>query len=64
MRNAAELGALAIGGVVVGIIGARPTPWLAGGRSALAGVVGLAVLAAWRGRVPEPEAGVGTIGSP
>jgi MFS family permease len=66
VRNAAELGALAVGGVIVGLIGARPTLWLAGGLSALAGVVGLAVLAAWRGRVPEPEPepGVGTIGSP
>ena len=72
VRNTAELAALAMGGVVVGLIGARPTLWLAGGLSALAGLVGLAVLAAWRGRVPEPELGrmpepepgVGTIGSP
>jgi hypothetical protein len=59
---------------VVGAIGARPTLWLAGGLSALAGLAGLAVLAAWRervaepepelGRVPEPQPGVGTIGSP
>ena len=53
VRNAAELGALAVGGVVVGSIGARSTLWLAGGLSALAGVVGLALLAAWRGRVAE-----------
>ena len=72
VRNTAELGALAMGGVVVGLIGSRLTLWLAGGLSALAGVAGLGVLAAWRGRVPEPElgrvpepeAGVGTIGSP
>jgi MFS family permease len=66
VRNAAELGALAVGGVVVGAIGARPTLWLAGGLSALAGLAGLAVLAAWRGRIPqpEPEPGMGTIGSP
>jgi MFS family permease len=64
VRNAAELGALALGGLVVGLIGARPTLWLAGGLSALAGVAGLAVLSARRGRVPEPDASVGTIGSP
>ena len=66
VRNAAELGALAIGGVVVGLIGARPTLWLAGGMSALAGVAGLAALTTWRGRAraPEPNPGVGTIGAP
>lgn len=66
VRNAAELGALAVGGAVVGAIGARPTLWLAGGLSALAGLTGLAVLAAWRGRMPhpEPEPDAGTIGSP
>jgi MFS family permease len=64
VRNAAELGALAVGGLVVGLIGARPTLWLAGGLSALAGIAGLAVLSAWRDRVPEPEPDVGTIGSP
>jgi MFS family permease len=62
VRNAAELGALAVGGVLVGALGARETLWLAGGLSALAGMAGLGVLAAWRGREPEPE--VGTIGSP
>ena len=64
VRNAAELGALAAGGVLVGALGARQTLWLAGSLSALAGLVGLAVLAGWRGRVPEPEPEVGTIGSP
>jgi MFS family permease len=64
VRNAAELGALAAGGILVGALGARETLWLAGGLSALAGVVGLAVLAGWRGRVPEAEPEVGTIGSP
>ena len=56
---------MAVGGAVVGMIGARPTLWLAGGL-ALAGVSGLAVLAAWRGRMPQPERepGMGTIGSP
>ena len=64
VRNAAELGALAVGGLVVGLIGARATLWVAGGLSALAGLVGLAVLSIWRGRVPEPDAAMGTIGSP
>jgi MFS family permease len=63
VRNAAELGALAVGGVLVGALGARETLWLAGGLSALAGAVGLAVLASRRGAA-EPEPGVGTIGSP
>jgi MFS family permease len=64
VRNAAELGALAVGGVVVGALGARETLWLAGGLSALAGLVGLMVLAGRRGRVREVETGAGTIGSP
>ena len=64
LRNAAELGALAVGGVVVGTLGARETLWLAGGLSALAGVVGLVVLAGRRRRAPIAEAGAGTIGSP
>jgi hypothetical protein len=48
----------------VGALGARETLWLAGGLSALAGVVGLLVLAGRRGRAPEIEAAAGTIGSP
>jgi MFS family permease len=64
VRNAAELGALAVGGVIVGALGARETLWLAGGLSALAGLVGLAVLAGRRGRAPEIEPSAGTIGSP
>ena len=64
VRNAAELGALAVGGVIVGALGARETLWLAGGLSALAGLAGLAVLAGRRGRAPEAEPSAGTIGSP
>ena len=64
IRNGAELGALAVGGIVVGAIGARETLWLAGGLSALAGVVGLAVLAWRRGGAREVEVSAGTIGSP
>jgi MFS family permease len=64
VRNAAELAALGAGGVLVGVLGARETLWLAGGLSALAGLGGLAILAGWRGRVPEAEPEVGTIGSP
>jgi MFS family permease len=63
VRNAAELGALAIGGVVVGSVGSRWTLWLAGGLSAIAGVAGLAILAAWRGRAPEAQPSASTIGS-
>jgi MFS family permease len=63
VRNTAELGALAVGGVVVGSIGSRSTLWLAGGLSALAGVVGLSILTAWRGRAPEAQPGASTIGS-
>ena len=63
VRNAAELAALAAGGLLVGALGARATLWLAGGLSALAGVVGLA-----SSPLAEPRAGagagVGTIGSP
>lgn len=62
VRNAAELAALAAGGILVGALGARETLWLAGGLSALAGAVGLAVLASWRGSVRAPE--VDTIRSP
>ncbi len=64
VRNAAELGALAAGGVLVGALGARETLWLAGGFSALAGVVGLALLSGRRGRAPEAEPAVSTIGFP
>lgn len=64
IRNAAELGALAVGGVVVGALGARETLWLAGGLSGLAGVAGLVVLASWRGRTRETRSDVSTIGSP
>ena len=64
VRNAAELGALAVGGVIVGALGARETLWLAGGLSALAGLVGLALLAGRRGRAPEIDPSAGTIGSP
>jgi hypothetical protein len=51
-------------GQVLGALGARETLWLAGGLSALAGLVGLAVLAGRRGRAPEIEPSAGTIGSP
>ncbi len=64
IRNAAELGALAVGGLIVGAIGARETLWLAGGLSAVAGLVGLVVLAARRGGAPEAQPSAGTIGSP
>jgi MFS family permease len=43
LRNAAELGALAVGGVLVSTVGARATLLVAGSVSAVAGLVGLAL---------------------
>jgi len=43
LRNAAELGALALGGVLVSVAGARATLLVAGSVSAVAGLVGLAL---------------------
>ncbi len=48
LRNTAELIALAGGGVLVTTLGARGTLWIAGGVSALAGLVGAVVLSARR----------------
>ena len=62
--TAAAMAVDAVSFLVVGLIGARPTLWLAGGLSALAGLAGLAVLASWRSRAPEPDLGTGTIGPP
>jgi Na+/melibiose symporter-like transporter len=45
IRNSAELGALAFGGVLVATLGPRATLVVAGGVAALAGVAGLLVLA-------------------
>jgi hypothetical protein len=44
IRNSAELGAFAAGGVLVAVIGARGTLAYAGGLSALAGLIGLLAL--------------------
>jgi Na+/melibiose symporter-like transporter len=44
IRNSAELGAFAVGGVLVAAIGARGTLAYAGGLSALAGAIGLLAL--------------------
>jgi MFS family permease len=59
IRNGAELGALAAGGVLVALLGARGTLWIAGGVAALSGVVGLLLLPRYAGRsevVEEPPA--------
>ena len=48
LRNTAELVALAGGGVLVTTLGARGTLWIAGGVSALAGLVGVLALSATR----------------
>lgn len=64
IRNSAELGAFAAGGLLVTAIGPRGTLAYAGGLSALAGLVGLLVLLRmYRGWVPTgpigPPAGTG-----
>jgi hypothetical protein len=60
IRNSAELGAFAAGGILVALIGARGTLAYAGGLSALAGLVGLlALVRMYRGWVPT-----GPIGPP
>jgi Na+/melibiose symporter-like transporter len=58
IRNTAELGAFAAGGLLVAAIGARGTLAYAGGLSALAGVIGvLALLRMYRGWVPTGPVG-------
>jgi MFS family permease len=58
IRNSAELGAFAAGGILVAAIGARGTLAYAGGLSALAGAVGLlALLRMYRGWVPTGPVG-------
>jgi hypothetical protein len=66
LRNAAELGALAAGGVLVAAIGPRGTLWIAGGVSALAGLAGLGLLRRVGQPSPasEPGPAASTIGSP
>ena len=59
IRNAAELGAFAAGGLLVVAIGPRGTLAYAGGLSALAGLVGLlALLRMYRGWVPTGPIGL------
>jgi hypothetical protein len=50
LRNCAELAALVIGGVLVDAIGARGTLVVAGGATALIGLLGLARLAPLQSR--------------
>jgi Na+/melibiose symporter-like transporter len=58
IRNSAELGAFAAGGLLVTVIGARGTLAYAGGLSALAGLLGLlALLRMNRGWVPTGPVG-------
>ncbi len=58
IRNSAELGAFAAGGLLVAAIGPRGTLAYAGGLSALAGLVGLlALLRMYRGWVPTGPVG-------
>ncbi|HEX7059314.1 MAG TPA: MFS transporter [Solirubrobacterales bacterium] len=71
IRNSAELGAFAAGGVLVAAIGARGTLAYAGGLSALAGVAGLLALARMYGGFvptgpvgPAVDPGQGEAGEP
>jgi Na+/melibiose symporter-like transporter len=58
IRNTAELGAFAAGGLLVAAIGARGTVAYAGGLSAIAGLIGLlALLRMYRGLVPTGPVG-------
>jgi hypothetical protein len=58
IRNSAELGAFAAGGVLVAAIGARGTLAFAGGLSALAGAIGLlTMLRRQRGWTPAEPVG-------
>jgi Major Facilitator Superfamily len=64
IRNTAELGAFAAGGVLVAAIGARGTLAYAGGLSALAGAIGLLALARrYGGFVPTGPVGPPESGS-
>jgi Na+/melibiose symporter-like transporter len=64
IRNTAELGAFAAGGLLVATIGARGTLAYAGGLSALAGAIGLlALLRMYGGWTPTGPAGA-PIGAP
>jgi hypothetical protein len=54
LRNTAELGAFAAGGLLVSAIGPRGTLAYAGGLSALVGALGLLTLLRMRGRAPLP----------
>jgi len=65
IRNSAELGAFAAGGLLVAAIGPRGTLGYAGGISALAGLVGLLVLLRmYRGWVPTGPIGPRLASSP
>jgi hypothetical protein len=69
IRNSAELGAFAAGGLLVAAIGPRGTLLYAGGLSALAGIIGLlALLRMNRGWVPSgpvgPPAGTPVVTDP
>jgi hypothetical protein len=55
IRNTAELGAFAAGGLLVATIGARGTLAYAGGLSALAGFIGLLALLRLKESGPKPE---------
>jgi hypothetical protein len=53
-RNAAELGAIGAGGLLVAAIGPRPALLIAGLGPVLAGLAGLALLRGRRAAIPAP----------
>jgi Na+/melibiose symporter-like transporter len=58
-RNSAELGALGLGGVMIGVFGAQPALLVAGLGPVVAGLIGLSLLGAARSRRAQPAMTIG-----